>query len=60
MDASDSYLVVERMIRLGEISSTELKELLAVLEGQGQLTTEEHQALLELAAARDADSASIS
>lgn len=49
MDTSDSYLVVERMIRQGEVSGSELECLLDVLEGQDQITTEEHKALLELA-----------
>jgi transposase len=49
MDTSDSYLVVERMIRQGEVSGSELERLLVVLEQQDQITLEEHKALLELA-----------
>ena len=49
MDYSDSYLVVERMIRQGEVSGSELEHLLAALEEQDQITLEEQNALLELA-----------
>jgi hypothetical protein len=55
MEGSDSYLVVEKMIRQDEIMLSELEHLLEVLEGQGQITSEEHQTLLELAQATDAD-----
>ena len=48
---------IDSGIRLGEISSTDLEDLLAVLEGEGLLNTEEHQALLALAEARGADGA---
>ncbi len=46
---SDSYLVVEKMIHLGELVFSELEHLLDVLEGQGLITPSEHIALLELA-----------
>jgi hypothetical protein len=46
---SDSYLVVEKMIHLGELVFTELEHLLDVLEGQELITPAEHSALLELA-----------
>ena len=49
MDNSDSYVVVERMIRQGEVAGSELERLLVVLEEQDQITVEEHKALLELA-----------
>ena len=46
---SDSYLVVEKMIHLGELVFSELEHLLDVLEGQELITPSEHSALLELA-----------
>lgn len=46
---SDSYLVVEKMIHLGEIVFAELEHLLEVLEGQELITPVEHRGLLELA-----------
>lgn len=46
---SDSYIVVEKMIRLGELVFSELEHLLDVLDGQELITQAEHQALLELA-----------
>ena len=50
MDASDHYIVVERMIRRDEVSMSELQHLLHSLEEQGEISPAEHQALLELAA----------
>ena len=50
MEPSDSYLVVERMIQQGEISLSELENLLYSLEEQQLVTTAEQQSLLELAA----------
>lgn len=58
MEPSDSYLVVERMIRRGEITIEELQDLLATLESQELITVDQHIALLELAAKTDADRAS--
>jgi len=55
MEGSDSYLVVEKMIRQDEIMLSELARLLDVLEGQGQISPPERQALLELARISDAD-----
>jgi hypothetical protein len=49
METSDHYIVVERMIRLGEVLMTELEHLLDSLEGQELITSSEHQTLLELA-----------
>jgi hypothetical protein len=49
METSDHYIVVERMIRLGEVLMTELEHLLDSLEGQELITPSEHQTLLELA-----------
>jgi hypothetical protein len=46
---SDSYIVVEKMILLGELVFSELEHLLDVLDGQELITPAEHQALLELA-----------
>ena len=48
METSDHYLVVERMIRQGEVSKSELEHLLKSLEEQGRITPAEHHALLEL------------
>jgi hypothetical protein len=49
MGASDSYLVVERMIQTGEIALSELERLLDTLEEQRLITVAEHETLLELA-----------
>ena len=49
METSDHYVVVEKMIRLGEVSGSELDYLLNSLEEQGRITPAEHQSLLELA-----------
>lgn len=46
---SDSYIVVEKMIHLGELMNSELEHLLDVLERQELITPAEHKALLELA-----------
>ena len=53
MEGSDSFLVVEKMIRQDEIGLSELESLLEVLEGQEQITAEERQTLLELARASE-------
>ena len=53
---SDSYVVVARMIRQGEIMFSELEHLLNMLEGQEHITTEERKALLELARELNIDS----
>ena len=58
METSDSYLVVENMIRRGEIVIEDLQDLLATLQGQELITVEEHLALLELAAKMNMDSPS--
>ncbi|HSL30336.1 MAG TPA: hypothetical protein VK900_14140 [Anaerolineales bacterium] len=47
---SDSYLVVERMIREGDVTALELGDLLATLESQRLISAQEHGALIELAA----------
>jgi hypothetical protein len=49
MEASDSYLVVERMIQRGEIMLSELERLLKTLQEQQLITPVEHAALLDLA-----------
>ena len=49
METSDSYIVIEKMIRRSEVSKSELEHLLNSLAKQGQITATEHQALLELA-----------
>ncbi|HEY3474028.1 MAG TPA: hypothetical protein VGK56_05415 [Anaerolineales bacterium] len=49
METSDSYIVLERMIRQGEIAISELEPLLDSLEDQGQISSEEHESLLKLA-----------
>jgi hypothetical protein len=49
MEDSDSYLVVERMIRAGDIPLSELERLLDSLEEQRLITADEHESLLELA-----------
>lgn len=46
---SDSYIVLEKMIRLREIMFSELQHLMDVLEGQGLITPAERSSLLELA-----------
>lgn len=56
MEDSDSYLVMERMIRQREIELSELGNLLLTLEQQGQITPEEHQTLLALAEEAQTDS----
>ena len=48
---SDSYLVVERMIRESNVTALELRDLLITLESQGLITASEHAALLEQAVA---------
>lgn len=48
MISSDSYLVVEKMIRQGEIAMSELERLLDTLEEQQLITFAEHETLLEL------------
>lgn len=48
MDTSDHYIVVERMIRLGEVLMSELEHLLNSLEEQALITSAEHAKLLEL------------
>lgn len=49
MEASDSYVVVERMIRAGEISLSEVETLLESLKEQGLISDVENEMLLELA-----------
>ena len=49
METSDHYVVVERMLRLGEVSMSELQHLLDSLQEQERITAAEHQALLKLA-----------
>jgi hypothetical protein len=49
METSDHYIVVERMIRLGEVLTSELEHLLNSLEEQELITPAEHQTLIELA-----------
>ena len=46
---SHSYLIVEKMVRRGELNLSELEHLLDKLRKQEQITSEEEQALLELA-----------
>ena len=58
METSDSYIVVEKMIRRGEVSKSELQHLLNSLEEQGQITATEHQTLLALAEELSRDKAS--
>ena len=48
METSDHYLVVERMIRQGEVSKSELEYLLKSLEEQERITPAEHRALLDI------------
>jgi hypothetical protein len=49
METSDHYIVIERMIRLGEVLISELEHVLDSLEQQEMITRSEHQTLLELA-----------
>jgi hypothetical protein len=49
METSDSYVVVEKMIRLGEITTAELRDLLDTLEREQLISAEEHATLLEMA-----------
>ena len=49
MAPSDSYLAAERLIQTDEISLSALERLLDSLEDQQLITTDEHEALLELA-----------
>jgi hypothetical protein len=49
MERTDSYIVVDRMIRQGEINGSELENLLEALVKQEQITPAERQALLKLA-----------
>ena len=49
METSDSYIVAEKMIRLGEVLMSDLVHLLDSLEAQALITPAEHQKLLELA-----------
>ena len=46
---SDSYIAVEKMIRLREIRLSDLEHLLDTLQRKQRITTLEHEALLELA-----------
>ena len=39
METSDHYIVVERMIRQGEVLMSELEHLLDSLEEQGRITS---------------------
>jgi hypothetical protein len=55
MNASDSYLVVERMIQEGEISPSELENLLVSLQEQQLITIAEYQSLLALAGKANAE-----
>ena len=48
---SDSYLVMERMIRAGDVTAAELRDLLSTLESQGLISAFEHLVLLQLAGA---------
>ena len=49
MEASDSYLVMERMIRAGEIPLSKLESVLDSLQQQELITAAERESLLELA-----------
>ena len=49
METSDHYIVMERMIRLGEVLMSELEHVLDALEKQELITPSEYQTLLELA-----------
>jgi hypothetical protein len=48
MERTDSYIVVEQMIRRGELGLSELEHLLNTLLQQERITTQEQQVLLEL------------
>ena len=52
-NASDSCLVVERMIREGSITTLELQDLLDTLENQRLISAQEHAELLGLADCSD-------
>ena len=58
MDASDSYLALERMIQKGEVSLSELESLLDSLEEQQLITIAEHESLLALAGKVNTDNLS--
>lgn len=58
METSDHYIVIERMIRLGEVLMSELEHLLDALESQELITSSEHQTLLALAQRLNLDSSS--
>ena len=49
METSDYYLVLEKMIRKGDVISSDLERLLDTLEEQEHISAEEHQSLLQLA-----------
>ena len=57
METSDHYIVIERMIRLGEVLMSELEHVLRSLEEQELITASEHKYLLELAWRLDQDQA---
>ena len=46
---SDYYLVIEKMIRMGDVDELELEHLLKSLEERELITAAERQSLLELA-----------
>ncbi|HSL44642.1 MAG TPA: hypothetical protein VK897_14495 [Anaerolineales bacterium] len=48
METSNSYVAIEQMIHLGEVKLSELEHLLDSLRRQEQITTLEHETLLEL------------
>ena len=58
MEASDHFIVVERMIRQGEVSKSELQHLLDSLEEQERITPAECRTLLQLAEELSQDRAS--
>ena len=58
METSDSYIVLERMIRQCEIAISELEPLLDSLEEQAQISSDEHASLLELAKGMDIENLS--
>jgi hypothetical protein len=51
METSDHYIVVEKMIRQGDVLMSELEHVLNSLEEQELITPSEHQTLLKLAEA---------
>ena len=55
METSDHYIVIERMIRLGEVLMSELEHLLDALEAQELITSSEHETLLDLARRMNGD-----